>query len=77
MAWNRSARRALTAASGTTLAAALAACDGGSDGTPAANQDSTAVTPASATKTVLMVGVDGATYAHSCSAACRALARWR
>ncbi|CAJ0710965.1 hypothetical protein R1479_03578 [Ralstonia mannitolilytica] len=64
MAWNRPARRLLTAALGTTLAAALAACGGGSDGTPIAGQGDTSPPPAGTSRKVLVVGVDGATYAQ-------------
>lgn len=68
MAWNQPARRLLTAALGTTVAAALAACGGGSDGTPVANQGNTGTPTTAASKKVLVVGVDGATYAQVQSA---------
>lgn len=67
MAWNQPARRLLTAALGTTVAATLAACGGGSDSTPVVNQGDTTV-PATASQKVLVVGVDGATYAQVQSA---------
>lgn len=63
MAWNRPARRLLTAALGTTLAAALAACGGGSDGTPIAGQGDTSPPPAGTSRKVL-VPAGGATYAQ-------------
>ncbi len=64
MASNQPARRLLTAALGTTVAAALAACGGGSDSTPLANQGDTNAPGTAASKKVLVVGVDGATYAQ-------------
>ncbi|CAJ0744756.1 hypothetical protein R16034_04782 [Ralstonia edaphis] len=71
MAWNHPARRLLTAALSTTVAATLAttltACGGG-DGGPIANQGSTDTPSTSASKKVLVVGVDGATYAQVQSA---------
>jgi len=67
MAWNQPARRLLTAALGTTVAATLAACGGGSDSTPVVNQGDTSA-PATASQKVLVVGVDGATYAQVQSA---------
>jgi len=69
MAWNQPARRLLTAALGTTVAATLAACGGGSDSAPAVNQgDAGAPATAAASQKVLVVGVDGATYAQVQSA---------
>ncbi|WP_296227564.1 hypothetical protein [Ralstonia sp. UBA689] len=68
MAWNQPARRLLTAALGTTVAAALTACGGGSDGTPTANQGNNGTPTTTASKKVLVVGVDGATYARVQSA---------
>ena len=69
MASNQPARRLLTAALGATVAATLAACGGGSDSAaPVANPGGTNVPSTSASKKVLMVGVDGATYAQVQSA---------
>ncbi|CAJ0732121.1 LamG-like jellyroll fold domain-containing protein [Ralstonia mannitolilytica] len=62
MAWNRPARRLLTAALGTTLAAALAACGGGSDGTPIAGQGDTSPPPAGPRRKV-RVAAGGAPHA--------------
>jgi hypothetical protein len=68
MASNQPARRLLTAALGATVAATLAACGGGSDSAPVANPGGTNVPSTSASKKVLVVGVDGATYAQVQSA---------
>lgn len=68
MASNQSARRLLTAALGATVAATLAACGGGSDSAPVATPGGTTVPSTSASKKVLVVGVDGATYAQVQSA---------
>ena len=68
MASNQPARRLLTAALGATVAATLTACGGGSDSAPVANPGGTTAPATSASKKVLVVGVDGATYAQVQSA---------